>query len=182
MIKPADYQDPASVAVLYDAEAIAGRVGALAQEIVAACGKEFLVVGLLRGSFVFIADLIRALHRHGAQPQIDFMTLSSYGIRKEGGGQITINRDVEEDVSGKKVLIVDDILESGRTLAYAREILIKRGAQEPKICVLLEKPGKRKAGVSADFVGFLVPDRFVVGYGLDYANYYRELPFIGALD
>ncbi|MFO1242280.1 MAG: hypoxanthine phosphoribosyltransferase [Rickettsiales bacterium] len=182
MQKPADYQDPKTVEVMFSAQQIAERIDSLANEIVSTIGKDFIIVGLLRGSFVFTADLIRALHKHGAEPQIDFMTLSSYGIRKEGGNLITIERDIADDVMDRTVLIVDDILESGRTLDYARTIMLKRGAKILKICVLLEKPGKRRAEVEANFVGFMVPDRFVVGFGLDYANFYRELPFIGALD
>ena len=182
MQKPADYQDPKTVEVLFSAEKIAARLDSLAEEIVRSIGKEFMIVGLLRGSFVFTADLIRALYRHGAEPQIDFMTLSSYGVKKEGGNLISIERDISDDVHNRTVLLVDDILESGRTLDHARTIMLKRGASHLKVCVLLEKPGKRRAEVSADFVGFIVPDRFVVGFGLDYANYYRELPFIGALD
>jgi hypoxanthine phosphoribosyltransferase len=109
------------------------------------------------------------------------MTLSSYGTGTEGKA-ITINRDLTEEVTGRHVLILDDILESGRTLHFARNLITQRGAASSKIVVLLEKPGKREIAINADFVGFIIPDKFVVGYGLDYANYYRELPYVGVLD
>lgn len=168
--------------ILYSAQEIHERIEEMAEEITRAMGGEFTVVALLRGSFMFTADLVRQLHAMGAHPEIDFMTLSSYGESTESSGNVVINRDLSDDVSGKKILIVDDILETGRTLNFALELLKDRGAAEIKIAMLLEKPGKRAVNVSADFVGFTIPDKFVVGYGLDYANHYRELPFIGYLD
>lgn len=170
------------IPVLFSAEEIRERITTLAAEISLKMPSELMVVSLLKGSFVFTADLIRALHGIGMHPQVDFMTLSSYGIGKASSKTITINRDLVEEVKGRHVLIVDDILESGRTLQFARNLLMERGATSLRICVLLEKPGKREANVVADFVGFNIPDKFVVGYGLDYANYYRELPYVGALD
>lgn len=154
----------------------------MAAEIRAHLGEDFMLVALLKGSFVFAADLVRALHLVGCHPQIDFMTLSSYGNNKTSSGSVQVERDLSDEVAGKQIVLVDDILESGRTLNYARGVLEERGAASTHIAVLLEKPGKRVLELSADFVGFTIPDRFVVGYGLDYANYYRELPFIGALD
>jgi hypoxanthine phosphoribosyltransferase len=181
--KPEGYIPPHQVQILYPVEEISRTIHRLAIEIREKLGDEFTLVALLKGSFVFTADLVRALHAIGCAPQIDFMTLASYGKNKVGSATISVQRDLSEEVKGKRVLIVDDILESGRTLHYARHLLMERGALETHICVLMEKPGKRVAdGVDADFTGFVIPDRFVVGYGLDYANYYRELPFIGALD
>ena len=181
--KPHDYVPPHQVPILYPVEEISLAIHRLAIEIREKLGEEFMLVALLKGSFVFAADLVRTLHAVGCTPQIDFMTLASYGKNKTGSSDITVQRDLSEEVAGKKVLIVDDILESGRTLQYARNLLLERGAAETQICVLMEKPGKRVVeGVDADYVGFVIPDRFVVGYGLDYANYYRELPFIGVLD
>lgn len=180
--KPADYQEPDALQVLYSAEILDGRLAALAGDIKATLGDEFLIVALLKGSFVFAADLVRALHQAGCSPQIDFMTLSSYGDAKESSGTLSLGQSVSDAVEGKPVLLVDDILESGRTMHFARELLIARGAGRVELCVLLDKPGKRKQALEAGFVGFTVPDRFVVGYGLDYAGYYRELPFIGVLD
>ena len=173
---------PLHVEPLYSTRVIAERVEALAGEIAAVMPGDVVVVAILKGGFVFAADLIRALHGAGMSPRVDFMTLSSYGEGTESRGQVTIARDISDDVKGRAVLIVDDILESGRTVAAAKALLLDRGAQAVKICMLLDKPGKRKIACEADFVGFSVPDRFVVGYGLDYAHYYRDLPYIGTID
>src|ERR1700728_3959719 len=170
------------IPVLYSAEEIEERVTALAREISLKLPPDLMIVSLLKGAFVFTADLIRALHQIGLHPQIDFMTLSSYGASTVSAKKIAINRDLSEEVKGRHVLILDDILESGRTLQFARNLILERGAASSKIAVLLEKPGKRETTISADFVGFTIPDKFVVGYGLDYANYYRELPYVGVLD
>lgn len=167
---------------LISAGAIAARVQTLAAEIAASVPADVMIVSLLRGSFVFTADLIRALHGAGTTPQVDFMTLASYGMGTESSGTVQIVRDLTEDVSGRDVLIVDDILESGRTLTFARNLIEERGARSIKIAVMLEKPGRRKVAIDADFVGFTIEDKFVVGYGLDYANYFRELPFIGVIN
>ena len=170
---------------LISADEIAVRVTTLAEEIVRKMPPDLMVVSLLRGSFMFTADLIRALHVVGngtMRPQIDFMTLASYGNQTTSSGEIQVVRDLKEDVEGRDILIVDDILESGRTLMYAKDIITQRKARSVQIAVLLEKPGKRKVdNITADYVGFVIPDKFVVGYGLDYANYYRELPFIGVV-
>jgi hypoxanthine phosphoribosyltransferase len=170
------------IPVLYSAEEIRDRVTTLAREISLKLPPDLMIVSLLKGSFMFTADLIRALYHIGLHPQIDFMTLSSYGATTTSAKNITINRDLIEEVSGRHVLILDDILESGRTLHFARNLITERGALSSRIVVLLEKPGKREIDISADFVGFTIPDKFVVGYGLDYANYYRELPYVGVLD
>ncbi len=169
----------AGIEVLYSAAEIAERVTALAAAIAHDLGPELLLVAVLKGSFVFAADLLRALHFAGLQPEVDFMTLSSYGSGTESSGRVKIGRDVEDNVGGRRVLLVDDILESGRTLAFAKALLEERGAMV-KVCVLLDKPVAGSRAVRADYVGFLCPDRFVVGYGLDYAHRYRELPYIGA--
>ena len=171
-----------AITSLITEEKIKARVHELALEIARTMPADLMIVALLRGSFVFTADLIRALHLVGVRPQVDFMTLGSYGSGTESSGSVNIIRDINEDVTGREVLIVDDILESGRTLTFARNLLIKRGATSSKIAVMLEKPNKRQVEISADFVGFTIPDKFVVGYGLDYANYYRELPFIGFIE
>ena len=174
-----------AIPILYPQDDIAERIDELAHEIAhvmpAANQGELMIVSLLRGSFMFTADLVRAMYHIGVQPQIDFMTLSSYH-GTQSLREITINRDITEDVRGKTVLVLDDILETGRTLEYAVNVLKERGAKDLKICVLLDKPGKLDTPISADFVGFRVPDKFVVGYGLDYDNHYRELPYIGYLD
>lgn len=171
----------AQVEILYSAGEIDARVTALAEEIAESLGDDLMIIAVLKGSFVFAADLLRALHHTGAHPQVDFMSLSSYGKGMKSSGTVTVLRDITDDVAGRNVLLVDDILESGRTLAFARDLIRDRGAARVEICVLLEKPGKRKAEVTADHIGFETPDLFVVGYGLDYANFYRELPYIGVV-
>jgi hypoxanthine phosphoribosyltransferase len=174
--------DKRSIPVLFTAAEIKDRVEALASEIAAKLPADFLIVSLLRGSFMFTADLVRELYAVGIHPQIDFMTLSSYGQGTESSGSVVVGRDVTDDVKGRQILILDDILETGRTLRFAYDMLVERGAADVKIAVLLEKPGKLEVAAKADFVGFSIPDKFVVGYGLDYANHYRELPFIGYMD
>jgi hypoxanthine phosphoribosyltransferase len=171
-----------SIPVLFTAAEIKERVEALAAEIASKMSGEILIVSLLRGSFMFTADLVRELYAIGVHPQIDFMTLSSYGQATQSSGNVVVGRDLSDEVNGRTVLVVDDILETGRTLTFAVELLKERGAADVKLAVLLEKSGKLEVGIKADFVGFSIPDKFVVGYGLDYANHYRELPFIGYLD
>jgi len=169
------------IPVLYSEEEIQDRIEQLAEEIAARLPGELMIVSLLRGSFMFTADLVRAMYHIGVQPQIDFMTLTSYQ-GTQSTGEVAINRDIADDVKDKTVLVVDDILETGRTLDYAARVLRERGAKDLKIAVLLEKPGKLDLPLTADFVGFKIPDKFVVGYGLDYDNHYRELPYIGYLE
>lgn len=172
-----------SVPVLFSEEEIADRLEELAEEIAAKMNTEgLMIVSLLRGSFMFTSDLVRQLYHVGVQPQIDFMTLSSYGGGIQSSGVVSMHADIREDVSGRPVLILDDILETGNTLDSAAKILKDRGASEVKIAVLLDKPGKRDKAMEADFVGFTIPDRFVIGYGLDYDNHFRELPFIGYVE
>ena len=170
------------VAILFSAEQIAARVHDLAGELGASVDQDCLLVAILKGSFVFSADLIRELHAAGMRPQIDFLTLSSYGEATQSSGHIEVVHDVTDRVRGRAVVLIDDILESGRTLAYAKTMLLDRGADAVKVCVFLDKRNKRKVPIEADFVGFECPDRFVVGYGLDHAHYYRELPYVGAIE
>ena len=171
-----------SIPVLFTAAEIHDRIEAMAVEIAAKMPADFLIVSLLRGAFIFTADLARALCAIGVHPQIDFMTLSSYGEGTTSSGKVVVGRDLTDEVKDRHILIVDDILETGRTLSFALDLLKERGAAELSVAMLLEKPGKLQVDVKADFVGFSIPDKFVVGYGLDYANHYRELPFIGYLD
>lgn len=167
--------------VLITEDEISTRIQTLAREIAADCNGALMVVALLKGSFVFCADLIRALHREGVRAEMDFMTLSSYNTGTESSGKVVMKNPLSEDVAGKDVLLVDDILESGRTLSFAKEELMRRGAKSARVAVLLDKPGKLAVEMKADYVGFRIADKFVVGYGLDYANFYRELPFIGVV-
>jgi hypoxanthine phosphoribosyltransferase len=168
-----------TIEVIFTPESIAERIAALAQRIADAHLKRLLVVAVLKGSFVFAADLIRAMHRTGLSPEIDFMSLSSYRTATSSSGRVEIVRDIEAGVRGRDVLIIDDILESGRTLAFAKQLIASRGAARVLTCVLLDKRGARIAGIEADFRGFECPDVFVVGYGMDLAHRFRELPFIG---
>lgn len=167
--------------VLYSEADIAERVDAMATAVAAEGPHDLLVIAILKGSFMFAADLLRALHRAGMQPQVEFMMLSSYGAGTVSSGTVKIVRDVDTDVAGRDVLIIDDILESGRTLAFARSLMEQRGARRVRVAVLLEKPGKRKAEIEADMVGFSCPDSFVVGYGMDAAHAWRQLPFVGVV-
>ena len=169
------------VRVLFDEDAIARRNEALARAVAAAETRDLLVVAVLKGSFMFAADLIRALHRAGLSPQVEFIHLSSYRKGTVSSGNVAILRDVESEVRGRDVLLVDDILESGRTLAFAKDLLAARGAARVLTAVLLEKPGKRAVTIAADFVGFSCPDVFVVGYGMDVAHSFRQLPFVGVV-
>ncbi|MCS0495229.1 hypoxanthine phosphoribosyltransferase [Ancylobacter sp. MQZ15Z-1] len=171
--------EAAHIEVLFDAETIAARNRELAAEIVAAKPEKLVVIAVLKGSFVFAADLIRAMHAAGLAPEVEFITLSSYRDARVSSGQVTVLRDIDSDVRGRDVLLIDDILESGRTLAFAKDLLAARGARRVMVCVLLEKPQKRAVQVDADFVGFECPDYFVVGYGMDVSHAYRQLPFIG---
>jgi hypoxanthine phosphoribosyltransferase len=172
-----------AIGVLIPAQDIAERITQMAKDISSKLPPDVMIISLLRGSFVFTSDLIRALHLAGSSNtqglQVDFITVSSYGSGTTSSGTIQMNRDIADNVEGRSVLILDDILESGRTLSFARDLVLARKAQSVHIAVLLEKPGKRKVEIDADFVGFTIADKFVVGYGLDYANYYRELPYIG---
>ena len=172
----------ARISVLFDSDRIAQRVIALADEIVATMGATPLVIPVLKGSFIFAADLLRALHVAGALPDMDFISLSSYGKGQVSRGEVTIMRDIEADIAGRDILIVDDILESGRTLAFAKDLMMARGASSVKTCVLLNKPGKLAVQMEADFVGFECPDKFVIGYGMDVAHAYRQLPFVGVVE
>lgn len=171
-----------AIRVLFDTETIAARNRALASDIAAYTPQNLLVVCVLKGSFVFAADLIRALHGAGVAPEVDFIMLSSYRAGTVSSGTVAILRDIESDVRGRDVLLVDDILESGRTLAFAKDLIAARGAGRVMSAVLLEKPGKRAVNIKADFVGFVCPDYFVVGYGMDVAHSYRQLPFVGVIE
>ncbi len=167
---------------LFDEKEIAERVEALASDIAAAIEGEFVVVGLLKGSFVFVADLVRALYRADAMPRVEFMRLSSYGLGKVSSGEVHLIGDIPTDVSDSKVLLVDDIIDTGRSVSYAQALLRQREVSELWTCALVDKPSRREVETEVDFVGFTVPDVFIAGYGIDYAERYRHLPFIGAVE
>ncbi len=165
--------------VLFTESQIAARIKGLAEEIALTKPRRLLVVPVLKGSFIFAADLIRAMHHAGLSPEVDFMILASYRAATTSSGKVDVLRDIEAVVQDRDVLLVDDILESGRTLAYAKNLLAERGAASVKSAVLLYKPGHLVASIRADFCAFDCPDLFVVGYGMDMAHQFRELPFVG---
>jgi hypoxanthine phosphoribosyltransferase len=170
-----------TIRTLFSAEAIASKVESLAREIAAASPRDVVIVAILKGSFIFAADLIRALHREGLKPEIDFIFLASYGAGTVSAGEVRVLRDVEIALAGREVVIVDDILDSGRTLHFAKTLLAERGPKTVRTCVLIDKQVPRAAAIVPDFVGFRCPRLFVVGYGMDLAHCYRELPFIGEM-
>ncbi len=169
------------IEVLFSQEEIAERIKNVAQEISAAGLEDFVVIAILSGSFVFAADLIRAFYNCGLSPEVDFLTLSSYGGEMKSSGKVSILRDFNRPVLGRNVLLVDDILESGRTMAFAKKLIMDRGARSVSTCALLDKKNQRVAPVSADFSVFECPDVFVVGYGMDLDHRLRELPYIGRI-
>ena len=171
--------DGHTIEVLFSEAEIASRVMAIARAVARHGPERLLVVPVLKGSFIFAADLLRAMHGAGLSPEVDFMMLASYRAQTSSSGQVEVLRDIETDVSDRDVLLIDDILESGRTLAFAKDLLAARGARQVLTAVLLDKPGHRAAELDADFTGFECPDKFVVGYGMDMAHAFRELPFVG---
>jgi hypoxanthine phosphoribosyltransferase len=168
----------AVVTLLFDEVTIARRVDELAAEIARRLPSEFMIVGLLKGSFVFVADLARALSRRGSEPQVEFVRLSSYGLGKASQGEVHLLGDVPGDIAGRQLLLVDDIADTGHSLAYVTALFAQRGVARIFTCALLDKPTRRKVEIRLDFVGFTIGDLFVAGYGIDYAERYRELPHI----
>lgn len=171
----------ATVRKLFDEQEIVERVGELAKEIAAALPSDFTIIGVLTGSFVLVADLVRALDRLGLMPRVGFIRLSSYGQSRESSGQVKLIGEVP-DVAGREVLLVDDIVDTGRTQAYARKLLRKQGAVRVWTCALVDKPSRREVEATMEFVGFSVGDIFLVGYGIDFAEQYRHLTYIGTID
>ena len=160
-----------------DLRACVQRLGAQITEDYA--GKEHvLLLSILRGSYIFMADLSRAID---LPVLVDFMTVSSYGAGTSSSGQVAITKDLSSSIEGYHIIVVEDILDSGNTLYYLMDVLRARQAASIRICALLDKPERRERPITADYVGFQVPDAFVVGYGLDYDQKYRNLPYIGIL-
>lgn len=165
--------------VLFTEEQLAQRVSELADQINRDYeDKELLLVSVLRGSFIFMADLTRKITRPCT---VDFMSVSSYGKGSSSTGQVQITKDLSEDISDMHVLVVEDILDSGNTLSYLLKLLEQRHPASIRLCTLLDKPDRRTKPVEVHYTGFTIPDAFVVGYGLDYAEKYRNLPYIGIL-
>lgn len=168
------------IEILFSASTIARRNLELAKEIAGKVDDSLLVISVLKGSFIFAADLIRAMHDAGVEPDVEFMMISSYGAGTTSG-EIRLLRDIDSDVAGRDLLLVDDILESGKTLKFARELMLSRGARSVSIAVLLDKRMRRTSDIEPDYVGFDCPDYFVVGYGMDVAHAFRELPYVGVV-
>ena len=165
--------------VLFSQQQLEERVDQIAQEITRDyAGKEIVLISVLRGSFVFMADLCR---RIDLPCTIDFMSVSSYGSGTSSTGQVQITKDLSGDISGKHILVVEDILDSGNTLSYLLKLLEQRKPASIRLCTLLDKPERRVKPVEVHYSGFTIPDAFVVGYGLDYNERYRNLPYIGVL-
>jgi hypoxanthine phosphoribosyltransferase len=161
-------------------EAIRSRIQALGAEIRGAIGGgEIHLVCVLKGAFLFMADLIRAIE---GKVTVDFIALSSYGKGTNSSGEVRLLKDLDSGLEGRDVVIVEDIVDTGLTLHYLQEILRARGPRSLRTACLLSKPSRRKIDVHVDFVGFTIEDRFVIGYGLDYAEQYRHLPYIGVLE
>jgi len=165
--------------VLISEDELAAKVGELAEKISADYKDcEVLVVTLLKGGVMFSVDLMRKLT---VPVEIDFMNVSSYGSSSKTSGVVKIDKDLDKPIAGKHVLLVEDIIDSGLTLNYVKEILLSREPASLKICTILDKPSRRKTHVDVDYTGFEIPDEFVVGYGLDYAQKHRNLPYVGIL-
>jgi hypoxanthine phosphoribosyltransferase len=165
--------------VLITSEEIREKTAELARRITADYeGKDLLLVCVLKGGLMFLADLMREIR---LPLEIDFMAVSSYGDGTESSGVVRILMDLETNIQGRNVLIVEDIIDTGRTLNYIIQNLRTRRPASLKICTLLNKPARRILDIPVDYVGFVIPDRFVIGYGLDYGEIYRSLPFVGVL-
>ena len=165
---------------MISAKAIAARVESLAKEINDYFGgtEKLVVIGLLRGSFMFIADLVRELT---VPVEVDFLETSSYGNSTESSREVRILKDLRGEIEGRDILVVEDIVDTGHTLQHVIGLLKSRNPGRMLVCALLDKPSRREVDIAADLVGFEIPDEFVVGYGIDYAQRNRNLPYIGAV-
>lgn len=171
-------QRPYEIDQMISAKAIAARVEALAREITAfyqGC-DQLIVVGLLRGSFVFIADLVREID---LPVEVDFLEASSYGDAMHSSREVRILKDLRGEIAGRDVLVVEDIVDTGFTLTHVKSLLMSRAPARLEICALLDKPSRREVPIKATWTGFEIPDEFVVGYGIDFAQRNRNLPYIG---
>jgi hypoxanthine phosphoribosyltransferase len=169
---------PEGLSLLLQENDLQTRVKELAQEILKDhqdC-EALVLIGVLKGAFVFLADLGRALSPFPIQ--LDFVQTSSYGMNTKSTGNVQIIRDIQLDVFGKAVILVEDIMDSGYTVSYLQKIMQNRGAKSVKICSMLDKPSRREVAIHADYIGFTVPNRFVVGYGMDAREEYRHLPIV----
>jgi hypoxanthine phosphoribosyltransferase len=165
--------------VLISKQQLADRIHELGQQIsLDYAGQDLLLVCVLKGAVLFLADLMRQITIPHA---VDFMAISSYGASTESSGVVRILKDLDTNIAGRNVLIVEDIIDTGRTLAYITQNLHTRHPKSVRICTLLSKPSRRELEIGLDYVGFVIPNKFVIGYGLDFAEIYRSLPYIGVL-
>ena len=165
--------------ILYTEEELRSRVKELGCQITADyAGREPLLISVLRGAYIFMADLTRSINLNVT---VDFMAVSSYGAGTVSSGQVEIKKDLSDSIEGKDLIIVEDILDSGNTLYYLMDVLRARKPASIRVCTLMDKPERRTKPIKADYVGFTIPDAFIVGYGLDYAEKYRNLPYVGVL-
>lgn len=166
--------------VLLDEQKIRNRIIEMGAQITEDYeGKELVVICILKGGVIFLADLTREIK---LPLTMDFMAVSSYGVSTKSSGVVRILKDLDQDIEGKDVLIVEDIVDTGLTLHYLMDYLTSRGPNSVKVCCFLDKPSRRQSLVDVDYIGFEIPDEFVVGYGLDYAQKYRNLPYLSILD
>jgi hypoxanthine phosphoribosyltransferase len=165
--------------ILIESDALRARVGELGEEISAHYeGRDLLLIGVLKGAVFFMADLMR----HLTVPcEVDFMAISSYGAQTDSSGVVRILKDLDINIEGRNVLVVEDIIDSGLTLSYLMRNLESREPASLEVCALLTKPGRREIDVPVRWIGFEIPNRFVIGYGLDFAERYRNLPYVGVL-
>lgn len=165
--------------ILYTQEELSRRVKELGEQITADyAGRRPMLISVLRGSYIFMADLTRAID---LDVTVDFMAVSSYGAGTVSSGQVEIKKDLSDSIEGRDLIIVEDILDSGNTLYYLMDVLRARRPASIRVCALMDKPERRTKPITADYAGFTIPDAFIVGYGLDYAERYRNLPYVGVL-
>ena len=165
--------------VLISEEELKRRIAEMGRQITQEYHGELLtIVGILKGASIFFADLARSID---LPLQMDFMSVSSYGTEATSSGVVKIIKDLDAEVTGRHILLVEDIIDTGITLAYLRDYLSNRGAKSVKICTLLDKPSRREKAVQVDYIGFTMPDEFIIGYGIDYAENYRNLPYVASL-
>lgn len=165
--------------ILHTEEELRRRVKEIGGQITADyAGKQPMLVSVLRGSYIFMADLTRAID---LDVTVDFMVVSSYGAGTVSSGQVEIKKDLSDSIEGRDLIVVEDILDSGNTLYYLMDVLKARKPASIRLCTLMDKPERRTKPITADYVGFTIPDAFIVGYGLDYNERYRNLPYVGVL-
>ena len=165
--------------ILYSEDELRSRVKELGCQITADyAGKNPMLISVLRGSYIFMADLTRSIN---LDLTVDFMVVSSYGAGTVSSGQVEIKKDLSDSIEGRDLIIVEDILDSGNTLYYLMDVLKARKPASIRLCTLMDKPDRRTKSITADYVGFTIPDAFIVGYGLDFDERYRNLPYVGVL-